>query len=91
MARIRFIPNSVYRVPFFLFLTLFVFCCSFLFVVFVLFLLCSFGSRWSFVDVLLIFLCPADHVRSTILVTICITVVMLWYDWWLCMVINTFV
>ena len=25
---------------------------------------------------------------STILVTICITVVMLWYDWWLRMVIN---
>ena len=25
---------------------------------------------------------------STILVTVCITVVMLWYDWWLRMVIN---
>ena len=25
---------------------------------------------------------------STILVTVCITVVMLGYDWWLCMVIN---
>ena len=56
-------PNSLYRVPF---LYLFLACafrhCSFLFVVFVLFRSVFFCSRRSFVDVPLIFFCPADHV-----------------------------
>ena len=40
-----------------------VFCyCSFLFVVSVSFRHVLFCSRWSFVDVPLIFFCPADHV-----------------------------
>ena len=49
--------------PFFYLFPACVFCfCSFLFVVFVLFCLCFFCFRSSFVDVPLIFFCPADHV-----------------------------
>ena len=57
-------PNSLYRMPLvYLFLTC-VFCCyscSFLFVVFCVFVF-FFCSHWSLVDVPLIFFCPADHV-----------------------------
>ena len=54
-------PNSLYRVPFvYLFmrisLFLFLFLCRFCLLVF---FSCS---HWSFVDVPLIFFCPADHV-----------------------------
>ena len=52
------IPNSLYRVPFYLLLACVLCHYSFLFAVFVLFLC----SRWSFVDVPLIFSCIADHV-----------------------------
>ena len=56
------IPNSLYRVPFFYLFLARVFCfCSFLLVVFV-FVVFFFCSRWSFVDVPLIFFCPTDHV-----------------------------
>ena len=56
-------PNSLYRMPLvYLFLNC-VFCdsCSFLFVVFCVFVF-FFCSHWSLVDVPLIFFCPADHV-----------------------------
>ena len=61
------ILNSLYRVPFFYFFLTCVFCSlflSFIFVVFVLLFVAAFFfcSRWSFVDVPLIFFCPADHV-----------------------------
>ena len=57
------VPNSLYRVPFFYLFLACVFCfCSFLFVVSVSFRYIFFCSRWSFVDVPLIFFCPADHV-----------------------------
>ena len=56
-------PNSLYRMPLvYLFLTcVFCYSCSFLFVVFCVFVffVCS---HWSLVDVPLIFFCPADHV-----------------------------
>ena len=44
-------PKSLYRVPFVYFFLACVFCYCY-----------SFISRWSFVDVQLIFFCPADHV-----------------------------
>ena len=56
------IPNPLYRVPFFYLFLPCVFCCSFIFVVFVLFSVVFFCSRWSLVDAPLIFFCPADHV-----------------------------
>ena len=56
-------PNSLYRMPLvYLFLTcVFCYSCSFLFVVFGVFVF-FFCSHWSLVDVPLIFFCPADHV-----------------------------
>ena len=56
-------PNSPYRMPLvYLFLTcVFCYSCSFLFVVFCVFVF-FFCSHWSLVDVPLIFFCPADHV-----------------------------
>ena len=56
-------PNSLYRMPLvYLFLTcVFCYSCSFLFVVFCVFVF-FFCSHWSLVDVHLIFVCPADHV-----------------------------
>ena len=56
-------PNSLYRMPLvYLFLTcVFCYSCSFLFVVFCVFVF-FFCSHWSLVDVPLIFFCPADHV-----------------------------
>ena len=56
-------PNSLYRMPLvYLFLTcVFCYSCSFLFVVFCVFVF-LFCSHWSLVDVPLIFVCPADHV-----------------------------
>ena len=57
------IPNSLYRMPLvYLFLAcVFCYSCSFLFVVFCVCVF--FCSHWSFfVDVPLIFFCPADHV-----------------------------
>ena len=56
-------PNSLYRMPLvYLFLTcVFCYSCSFLFVVFCVFVF-LFCSHWSLVDVPLIFFCPADHV-----------------------------
>ena len=56
-------PNSLYRMPFvYLFLAcVFCYSCSFLFVVFCLFVF-FFCPHWSLVDVPLIFFCPADHV-----------------------------
>ena len=65
------IPNSLYRVPFFdlfwhvcyvivPFFLSFLFCFV-MFFCFLFFVFC-FCSRWSFVDVPLIFFCPADHV-----------------------------
>ena len=56
-------PNSLYRMPLVCLFLACVFCysCSFLFVVFLC--VCVFlFSHWSFVDVPLIFFCPADHV-----------------------------
>ena len=55
--------NSLYRMPLvYLFLTcVFCYSCSFLFVVFCMFVF-FFCSHWSLVDVPLIFFCPADHV-----------------------------
>ena len=56
----HYIPNPLYRVPFFYLFLACVFCyCSFLFVVFVLLFVVLF---LSFVDVPPIFFCPADHV-----------------------------
>ena len=56
------IPNSLYRVPFFYLFLAGKFCyCSFLFVVSVSFRYVFFCSRWRFVDVPLIFICPEDH------------------------------
>ena len=58
------IPNSLYRVPFFYLFLIYVyfvivpFLLSFLFC----FVMSFFCSRWNFVDVPLIFFCPADHV-----------------------------
>ena len=56
-------PNSLYRMPLvYLFLAcVFCYSCSFLFVVFCVFVF-FFCSHWSLVDVPLIFFCPADHV-----------------------------
>ena len=56
-------PNSLYRMPLvYLFLTcVFCYSCSFLFVVFCVFVF-FFCFHWSLVDVPLIFFCPADHV-----------------------------
>ena len=56
-------PNSLYRMPLvYLFLTcVFCYSCSFLFVVFCVFVF-FFCSHWSLVDVPLNFFCPADHV-----------------------------
>ena len=56
-------PNSLYRMPLvYLFLTcVFCYSCSFLFVVFCVFVF-FFCSHWRLVDVPLIFFCPADHV-----------------------------
>ena len=58
-------PNSLYRMPLvYLFLTcVFCYSCSFLFVVFCVFVF-FFCSHWSLVDVPLIFFCPADHVTD---------------------------
>ena len=55
--------NSLYRMPLvYLFLAcVFCYSCSFLFVVFGMFVF-FFCSHWSLVDVPLIFFCPADHV-----------------------------
>ena len=55
--------NSLYRMPLvYLFLTcVFCYSCSFLSVVFCVFVF-FFCSHWSLVDVPLIFFCPADHV-----------------------------
>ena len=56
-------PNSLYRMPLVYLFLAYVFCysCSFLFVVFCVFVF-FFCSHGSFVDVPLIFFCPADHV-----------------------------
>ena len=56
-------PNSLYRMPLvYLFLTcVFCYSCSFIFVVFCVFVF-FFCFDWSLVDVPLIFFCPADHV-----------------------------
>ena len=56
-------PNSLYRMPLIYLFLACVFCnsCSFLFVVFSVFVF-FFCSHWSLVDVPLIFFCPADHV-----------------------------
>ena len=56
-------PNSLYRMPLVYRFLACVFCysCSFLFVVFCVFVF-FFCSHWSLVDVPLIFFCPADHV-----------------------------
>ena len=56
-------PNSLYRMPLvYLFLAcVFCYSCSFLFVVFCVFVF-FFCSDWSLVDITLIFFCPADHV-----------------------------
>ena len=56
-------PNSLYRMPVvYLFLAcVFCYSCSFLFVVFCVFVF-FFCSHWSLVDVPLISFCPADHV-----------------------------
>ena len=56
-------PNSLYRMPLvYLFLAcVFCYSCSFLFVVFCVFVF-FFCSHWSLIDVPLIFFCPADHV-----------------------------
>ena len=56
------IPNSLYRVPFFYLL----YRVPLSFVVSVSFRYVFFCSRWSFVDVPLIFFCPADHVQYRI-------------------------
>ena len=55
--------HSLYRMPLvYIFLTcVFCYSCSFLFVVFCVFVF-FFCSHWSLVDVPLIFFCPADHV-----------------------------
>ena len=56
-------PNSLYRMPLVYLFMACVFCysCSFLFVVFCVFVF-FFCSHWSLVDVPLILFCPADHV-----------------------------
>ena len=56
-------PNSLYRMPLVYLSLTCVFCysCSFLSVVFCVFVF-FFCSHWSLVDVPLIFFCPADHV-----------------------------
>ena len=56
-------PNSLYRMPLVYLSLACVFCysCSFLFVVFCVFVF-FFCSHWSLVDVPLISFCPADHV-----------------------------
>ena len=58
-------PNSLYRMHLvYLFLaSVSYYSCSFLFVVFCLFVF-FFCSHWSLVDVPLIFFCPADHVQD---------------------------
>ena len=58
-------PNSLYRMPLIYLSLACVFCysCSFLFVVFCVFVF-FFCSHWSLVDVPLISFCPADHVQD---------------------------
>ena len=59
-------PNSLYRGPFYIFLACVLCYCSFVFVVFCFVFVVLFCSRWSVVDVPLIFFCPADHVQYRI-------------------------
>ena len=63
MEELLHLLHSLYRMPVVYLFLAYVFCysCSFLFVVFCVFVF-FFCSHWSLVDVPLIFFCPADHV-----------------------------